>query len=268
MNFQQKKLLQMFKWFNNLCETNHLTYYALGGTMLGAIRHQGFIPWDDDMDIGLPREDYEKLITFIGDKKVSNYYLETPNSPSSDYRYPYSKLYDTSTTLTENLWPSLKRGIFIDIFPLDNLGNSKKEALNNWNNIFKKSNFVWARTCSLNSKRGWFKNLAILLAHLLPINDKNFINSLNDRCKELSQKYTVYGGNTFGNWGKKEIMPLEIMGIPKKYIFEDTFIYGVKDYEDYLTRLYGDWRELPSKEKRVSHHDYLELDLNKSYLAQ
>ena len=74
----QRHLLGMLIWFHDFCVKNNIRYYALGGTMLGAARHQGFIPWDDDIDVGIPRTDYEKLISLIGNRKIDYYYLETP----------------------------------------------------------------------------------------------------------------------------------------------------------------------------------------------
>ena len=74
----QQSLLDMLKWFHGFCVDHELKYYLLYGTMLGAARHQGFIPWDDDVDVGMPRKDYERLCSILGDKKDSHYMLETP----------------------------------------------------------------------------------------------------------------------------------------------------------------------------------------------
>ena len=85
----QKKLLDMLSWFDDYCQENGITYYVAGGTLIGAVRHGGFIPWDDDIDIILPRPDYEKLIrTFDG--RGSKYELETPYSGAKDFLFSYS----------------------------------------------------------------------------------------------------------------------------------------------------------------------------------
>lgn len=119
----QLKLLDMLKWFHEFCIENKLRYYALGGTMLGAIRHKGFIPWDDDIDVGMPREDYDKMIELVIDKQDEKYRLEKPLQ-NKDFVYQYCKLYDTSTTLVENTRYKTKRGVYLDIFPLDGIGLS------------------------------------------------------------------------------------------------------------------------------------------------
>ena len=101
LNGIQLKLLEMFKWYHEFCVDNNLKYYALGGTMLGAIRHKGFIPWDDDIDVGMPRDDYNKFIELTCNKKFGKYIVESIYDNNPDYYYGYSKLYDTSTTLIE-----------------------------------------------------------------------------------------------------------------------------------------------------------------------
>ncbi len=264
----QTHLLKMFKWFHEFCETHGLRYYALGGTMLGAARHKGFIPWDDDMDVGMPRKDYNELICLIGNKTEQGYFLETPLSPSKEYRYPYSKLYDTRTTLTERTWPVLKRGVFIDVFPLDGLGNTLEESQKKWKKLAALAGFEMARSCALRKNRELYKNVSIIAAHCLPgfiANDKKVLKKTEDICNTLDYDTSMYGGNAFGFWGLREIMPLSVMGKPTLYQFEDTKIYGVEDFDAYLTSLYGEWRKLPPIERQVSHHEFLEFDLNKGF---
>ncbi|MBR5694158.1 MAG: LicD family protein [Fibrobacter sp.] len=266
----QQHLLKMMSWFHSFCEKNNIRYFALGGTMLGAARHKGFIPWDDDIDVGIPRPDYERLRSLIGNREYEGYYLETPDSTSFEYRYPYCKLYDTRTTLIEHTWPVLVRGVFIDVFPLDGLGNDEENAVNNWKSIVKLSNFIWMRTCAIRKGRSLIKNVAIACAHLLPkiiARDKEILFKMDKMC--LSQNYDSCSviGNVFGNWGRKEIMPLLVMGRPVLYDFCGIKIYGAENADAYLTYLYGNWRKLPPKEKQVSHHDYLEISLFKSYIS-
>ena len=109
-------LVEMMGWFHNFCVNHNLRYYAAGGTMLGAIRHKGFIPWDDDIDIVMPRTDYEKLEQLMKNQVCKRYLLETPNTDAKDFFYTFSKLYDTETTLIENTKYKIKRGIYLDIF--------------------------------------------------------------------------------------------------------------------------------------------------------
>ena len=120
----KKKLIDMLKWFHNFCVANNIRYYVLGGTMLGAVRHHGIIPWDDDIDVGVVSDDYLKLEGLFSHTKQTRYKFEGPSTEASDYYYSFSKLYDTSTTLIENTKYRIKRGVYIDIFPLVGMGNN------------------------------------------------------------------------------------------------------------------------------------------------
>lgn len=265
----QKHLLEMMRWFHEFCESHNLRYYALGGTMLGAIRHQGFIPWDDDLDVGMPREDYEKLYTLMKYQTGDRYMLETPYSDAPEFNYCFSKLYDTETTLVENLKYKIRRGLYIDIFPLDGMGDTEEECKQIFAKIDRKFKFLLAHTTGIRKGRSVLKNAAVLISQtiLSPfVNDKKAIRELNKLSAKRNFDNCVYGGNPFGAWRFKEIMRTDIMGKPRLYKFEDMQIYGAQDYEAYLKHMYGDWEKLPPEEKRVSHHDYVEIDLHKPFL--
>ena len=267
----QKTMLDMMKWFHQFCISNNINYYVVGGTMLGAVRHQGFIPWDDDIDVGIPRKDYNRLMRDKDGllKNEEKYSIESYLDGEKDYEYPNAKVFDKHTTLIENNRLRTKRGVFIDVFPLDGIGQSKEEAMRNFSPIQKKLNFLMARTCELRKERKLKKNIAIIIARILPqciYSNKTLLRSIDKLCEERSFDNSNYVGNLVGNWGIKEIMPKEYFGKPKLYKFECTEVYGPEKYDDYLTNIYKDWRQMPPIEKQKSHHDYLFLDLHKSYL--
>lgn len=265
----QSRLLIMFDWFHHFCVENSIQYFALGGTMLGAVRHQGFIPWDDDIDVGLPRKDYEKLKSLLANKQVDNYVLEMPDSNNLDFATPYAKLYDVTTTLIENYRKPLKRGIFIDIFPLDGLDNDWERAIKKFDRVKSKYNIFMTKVAAINKKRAFYKNAAIILSRCTLFSEKTVRNlrvTIDNMCKQNDFFSCEFGGNLLGNWGMKEIMSRSIMGAPVEYDFNGIKIYGAEKYDEYLTHLYGDWRKLPPKEKQVTHHDFVLLDLENSYL--
>lgn len=267
----QTRLLKMFKWFHEFCVSHNLCYYAIDGTFLGAVRHQGFIPWDDDIDVGMPRKDYDRLIELFHSTTIDGYDLGSPLSKGFQYRYPYCKLYDANTTLVENTWPPLRRGIFIDVFPLDGLGNTQEESTQNWRRIKNKLNLIWMRVCAPRKSRSFIKNCAIVVAHIIPANctiDKLLLQKIDYECRQYDFDKAKIGGNVFSDWGLKEIMPVQIMGTPTLYRFGDILVYGPEKADAYLTHLYGNWRSLPPKEKQISHHDYLVLDMDSPYLVK
>ena len=266
----QLKLLEMMKWFHEFCEKNNIRYYVLGGTMLGAARHKGFIPWDDDIDIGLPRKEYEKLARLMQSTDCLPYVLETPDSTAKDYCYPYSKLYHTETTLVEKRRKNVVRGIFIDIFPLDGLGDNENECKKNYKPINRKYNFLLSVVGGISSEREWYKNLAVIAARMIPLfllDYKKIIKQLNELCATKEFDACEWVCNDLGAWRIKEAMPRSFFGKPVLYQFEDIMVYGPEKYEDYLSHLYDTWETLPSMEKRVSHHDFIKLDLTSSYFS-
>lgn len=265
----QSRLLDMLSWYHEFCVNNGLRYYALGGTMLGAARHQGFIPWDDDIDVGMPRKDYEKFISLCRGKYFGNYVIESIDTEADDYFYGYTKVYDTSTTLIEHAKKPVVRGIYLDLFPLDGVGNSEDEAISRSKKIIRKYNVLLTRTCAQRKGRKLYKTVAIFLMQLLPdwvINNKKLMLNIDRQCRALSYDECSYIGNLYGNWGLREVMPRNYMGIPCLYSFENIKIYGAERYDDYLTCLYGNWRKLPPKERQVTHHDYMLCNLDQSYL--
>ena len=266
MNEIQIKLVEMLKWFHEYCDKENLRYYALGGTMLGAMRHKGFIPWDDDIDIGMPRKDYERLQDVFDNNANQRYMLETPSTDKKDFCYPYVKLFDKETTLVENQKYKIVRGLYLDIFPLDGLGNNIETAKRIYKTIEHNRNLLLLKTSGIRKGRSFAKNAAICLFKIIPINEKKLLRRVANPNNIQDYDSSVIGGNTLGAWRWKEIMPINHMGTPTLYQFENIEIYGAENADAYLSHLYGDWRQLPPKEKQVTHHDFIYLDLNKSWL--
>ena len=264
MTEMQQKLLEMFTYLINYLETNELTYYIVGGTLLGAVRHKGFIPWDDDIDIAMPRNDYEKFIKFYNNEN-KRFILETPYE-NKDFLYTFSKLYDTQTTLIERRRRNFKRGIFIDILPLDGAGMSYKESITLFKKINKMNAFFNARTCAIRKERKWYKNLAIILARIIPLfDDKKYSLKIDSVVSSLDYSDSLYVANFSGTYGKKEVVEKRLFGKPCVFEFETLKVKGPEFYNEYLTHLYGDWTKLPPPEKRGIQHDYLYIDLSRPF---
>ncbi len=266
----QKRLLEMLRWFHEFCVEHDVTYYVAGGTLLGAVRHKGFIPWDDDVDIVLPRPDYERLIQLARREDCGRYLVETPDSENPDFYYAHAKLFDTETTLVEKAKYEIKRGVFLDLFPLDGAGSSYAEAKRTWGKVAKWNNLRTARVGVVRPQRSAFKNLVIEIAQLIPgalLDDRALAQKISHMWEDGSYENSTYVSVFVGSYGKKEIWPKYIYGQPQIMEFEDLSVYGVEQPELYLEAFYGDWRVLPPTDQREGvRHDYLELDLNRSYL--
>ena len=269
MDTQYKnKLLDMLNYLDKTCTDNHLRYYAIGGTFLGAIRHNGFIPWDNDIDVAMHREDYNKFIEIVNSQN-GKYVVETPQSPCLEYLYSVAKLYDTTTTLVENKKTRIKRGIFVDVFPMDGIADSALDIRKNYKKINFYNKLFAVRTCAVREQRQWWKNAAIIAGNVIPeiiLNTKKLLIKLDKMCAQRSFDSSSFVGVLLTQYGTKYIMPRTLFDEVQRYSFENTSILGVKDYNTYLTALFGNWQQLPPEEKRVEGHDFIQLDLNHSYL--
>ncbi len=205
MNELQSKLLEMFSWLTNFLSDNNLKYYVVGGTMLGAVRHNGFIPWDDDIDIAMPRKDYEKLIDLLKEPR-DHYVVESVKSLANDYRYSYAKLYDMNTYLVENRKKKLIRGIFVDIFPLDGIGQTIEQSIQNYKKVDRLNMLLAMKACKLRKGRKWWKNIAAFLGYFLPVGEKKLSKKLDKACAFINYDESKYVGQLMSVYRQKEIM--------------------------------------------------------------
>ena len=265
----QNRLLQMLKWFHGFCTENNLRYYAIAGTALGAVRHGGFIPWDDDLDVGMPRPDYERFKELTLNKVfLDKYVCEFPIA-TENYFYPIGKVFDITTTLIENRRGKPKKGIFLDVFPMDGLGDDKSDAIKHFKKVDMLFNKFNMKVCAVSKERKWYKNMAVVIMKLVPdfiVSPKRILKKLEVKTKEREYDTSKYVCNFFGAYHKKEIMEKDIFGTPKTATFEDFYINLPQDVDKHLTNLYGDYMTPPPVEKQKTHHSFLYLDLNKGYL--
>ncbi len=246
--------IKLLKELTAYCEKKSLVYFLGYGTLLGAVRHKGFIPWDDDIDVIMPRDDYDKL---INEFNIFHEYIKLFDS-SIDPTYPYTfvKLSDPSTIIKEEMSAKYnKLGVNIDIFPLDNV----PEILSDQTKIMKRikyyRNILDIKNIKINKKRKLYKNIILILGKILFyfIDYKVLVNKIINISKETksSGKYT---GCLVWNYGEKEVMEKEIFTESIKLEFENILYNAPKNYDKYLKNLYGDYMTFPPSNKRVTHH--------------
>ncbi len=254
--------LEMLRYFLQICEEHNLRYFLLGGSCLGAVRHQGFIPWDDDIDIGMPREDYEAFLLVAQDELPEFLFLQTAQT---DPEYPnnFLKIRNSMTTFIETSVKNFKmnHGVYIDVFPLDGYGMNRCEKFIN----FLLERRLVVEFLNQENRNNFIFTVAIKFIRFLFPKWKK----ARDKRDKLMRKYQFKDceviANYCGAWGNKEIMPKEYFGNGTPGLFEEISVVLPEKTDLYLTKLYGQYMELPPEEKRVSHH-YCELiDLNTSY---
>jgi len=243
-------LTSIMKEVHNICVEEGIPYYLAGGSMLGAIRHNGFIPWDDDMDICVPRKYFNQFIETMK-KRLHEPYTISTYKDSEWMIAGFVKIQDTTTIIDdESMKCKLedRPGVNIDIFPIDECSQDI-----NWN-LMK----FWKICISLrnsdfkptNKYRAFARKIAKIFVPILREKDY-YIEKIDNYAARQKGEYIC---TVWGRYGKeKELIPAKIWGTPKLYKYEDTQFYGVERADEYLTHLYGNYMELPPVEKRFVH---------------
>ena len=273
MNELQKKELELFKAFVAVCEKHHLQYFLVGGSALGAIRHKGFIPWDDDIDVGMPRKDYDEYMKLQYEYEGTPFFIQNFKSDPC-YIYNYGKLRDSSTTFIENMYKNhrINHGVWIDIFPIDGFSKEikprekfKRKIGHIWNQVYLSYLPSLRRKVR---KKTWFKDILLnIVAGLTYVFDiAHYRNKHVERyVRKIPLEESVMAGNYFGFNMKREAMDSNLFKEFIKVPFEDMEAYVLKDYDTYLRNLYGDYMTPPPSDKQVGHHYHKGLDLNMGY---
>ncbi len=257
----QEVELGLLHQFDEICRKEGLRYFLLGGSALGAVRHGGFIPWDDDIDVGMPRPDYERFVRLAPSLLPPHLFLQDYRT-EPDYLLSFAKLRDNRTLFKEKIFAHLDihHGVYMDIFPLDGGPADRKEA----EKLLKRMKLY--RFSLLNRKTRYIREKSLpasmALSLMTPFVSRGTCFRMIDA---LCMKYE-YGtapsiANWHGAWGTKEVVPKELFGEGKPMPFEDMLCPVPEDYDGYLTSLYGDYRRLPPLEKQVSHHESVEIRL-------
>ena len=278
-NAIKKCALEIYDRLDEICKENQLCLMLIGGSCLGAVRHQGFIPWDDDLDVTMPRPDYEKLITLLKEGAMGNDFEFACPASEKDSPILWLKIYKKDTKLieTEGIYPNTPLGCFVDVFPIDGVPtNDRYRRIKGYiaNGIRLIANMV------VDSKIAVTPFMKKVYALNAPLKRMMFVRRF------LGRLFSVVNHKTWTRWYDKfvkntnmdsfvgiptgrglyygESHPASVFFPPRDGLFEGRIVRLPADTDAYLTRLYHNYMQIPPEEKRESHF-IVKLELPEQY---
>lgn len=258
----QKLTLELLKQFMKICDDNNLRWFFTGGALIGVLRHKGYIPWDDDIDIGMPRVDYEKFLE-ICKNILPNGYRISNHSTDPDWYFNMSQLIDEESEI--EIYTSdipRKFNVWIDIFPLDGLPNNK---IKRWIHIkyilllryLVQISHIKTQVDSNRIGRPWYEKAILNVFRIIPIGKLIDSNHVLRLMEKVLMKYSYdeyeYAGNMLGRYREREAVPKVYFGNAKKMTFEGIEVNTPEMSHELQTALYGDYMKLPPENNRQGH---------------
>lgn len=252
-------LLELMVEFHNFCVSNNIKYYMIAGTLLGAVRHEGFIPWDDDADFGMLRSDYEKFLS-IANKFPEKYFVNNYRlSKKSTTRI--TRIHIPNTYVDNDYPQKYNHQLFIDIFPLDNVPDDDKLAKRQARKIHFLKKIYYFKSYIIN-KSSFKRYLRPLVRFcLLPISHQRLYKKMDKLFQMYAQENTKCVCSMGSQYSyEKQTMNRDIYGEPILLPFDKYHFYAPQDPIAHLNKLYGDYKVLPPKEKRTPLYDVYLVD--------
>lgn len=262
----QLKELESLTYFEEFCKKHELRWYLLGGCVIGAVRHGGFIPWDDDVDIIMPRRDYERMLRLWKHEESSERFLMLKTDGEVFTGNSFATLIDTSATMVKENQQDIDvpHGIVTDIFPMDGCPDKKLQRYLQYYHAMMYSLYI---TEVVPTKHGaLMKAVCSVLLKLVPSRERR-----TKIWKKHEKKMTKYAFNTHkkctelcaGPHYMLNEYPQEAFAKAVYHEFEGLSMPLPQGYDAYLKMAFGEYMELPPEDKQVPHHDLVALDLSK-----
>lgn len=264
----QQILYHTLKYFHNFCATHDITYYAHGGTCLGAVRHKGFIPWDDDLDVLMPRSDYNRFLSLAEEYNKAGYKIAHIEDGQHLMWVPFAKFYPTTCTVWQRRKFPLIYAPWIDIFPMDNecenqphdqLNEDIKETLWHYHKCIARH--PWREIRKNLTSEKWVNGiLKIIKTTYYRAQRPLYYSRLR---QQLKTAQSIEGGGSYRTygWTSNRVYDKKWFGKPMQLEFEDMVINVPQDYDAFLRFLFDDYMQIPPIEQQVSKHEYFYINL-------
>lgn len=256
-------ITDVLREFIKICEENNLTYFCAGGTVLGAVRHQGIIPWDDDIDVNMPRPDFDRFVEICSKRDMGNYELITPHI-TPNYPFNFFKLCYRNTTIIEHLDIPYVLGLFIDIFPLDGTSDDIDDAYNLMLEYQKVNNRLVAISTRNNfyeyiklifTPKHWGRFVYKTIGYFFRNSYRSYLLKKLDAISYMHSYDEAKNVILYcGGYARRDIYPKEWFQVQTELLYEGMNIKVPAQYHDYLSQLYGDYMQLPPVEERGLRH--------------
>ena len=265
-------IIDVLSAFIRICEAQGLRYFCAGGTAIGAVRHQGMIPWDDDIDVFMPRPDYDRFLRLAAQSMPEGYEVLSPYA-TKDYPMYFAKMCNARTTLLENERIPCVFGLYIDIFPLDGACDDVETCYREKRRFKRLMNKLEAVSTHnsfgeyvglLAKRREWGRFAVKTVAFCCRSWLRQWLLKQMDSIAyghdyALSSRVVTYSGA----YQRQEIYPKAWLETPQMFAFEGLMVNLPHDYDAYLRHFFGDYMTLPPVEQRASHHQKVFFDLDK-----
>ncbi len=246
----QRLFLEMMNEFHRFCVDKNIKYYMVGGTLLGAVREKGFIPWDDDVDFAMPRPDYERFIREYDGDMI----LQSIRNDKKHF-FPYVKLFnpDVQVIQIEDEKYQINSRVFVkfDIYPIDGLGNDKEKALSVLETVRRRNKLLYLNLTREKSKNP-IKNVALAAIRCIP--SRLILKNIDKKMSRYSTEDSLYLTRWREGGVSANLVDRDVFGEPALLPFEDYQFYAPQDYNEYLMKVYGDYM-VEQRENAGLRHD-------------